>query len=165
MSKKTAQTTTNENSSHKTNSQILKAYNAGIMPVSHRILFNAFKKALNGAKEGEINLSEILAEVGVHRSSAMKSILSMTEFRDFSLPLFFLEHSAFSSFLRHNYLYYLSISLVKGALLLLMNNTAITLDGLKELAETEKFYAPLIRSAIDRLTLLSDKWHSLISEL
>ena len=44
-----------------------------------------------------------------------------------------------------------------------MNNTAITLDGLKELAETEKFYAPLIRSAVDRLTLLSDKWHSLIS--
>ena len=81
MSKKTAQTTTIEKSSHKPNSQILKAYNAGIMPVSHRILFNAFKKALNGAKEGEINLSEILAEVRVHRSSAMKSIQSMTEFK------------------------------------------------------------------------------------
>ena len=81
MSKKTAQTTTNEKSPHKPNSQILKAYNAGIMPVSHRILFNAFKKALNGAKEGEINLSEILAEVRVHRSSAMKSIQSMTEFK------------------------------------------------------------------------------------
>ena len=81
MSKKTAQTATNEIIAHKPNSQILKAYNAGIMPVSHRILFNAFKKALNGAKEGEINLSEILAEVRVHRSSAMKSILSMTEFK------------------------------------------------------------------------------------
>ena len=81
MSKKTAQATTKEISSHKPNSQILKAYKAGIMPVSHRILFNAFKKALNGAKEGEINLSEILAEVGVHSSSAMKSIQSMTEFK------------------------------------------------------------------------------------
>ena len=84
MSKKTAQTTTNENSSHKPNSQILKAYNAGIMPVSHRILFNAFKKALNGKTEGEINLvnlAEVLAEARVHRSSAMKSIQSMTEFK------------------------------------------------------------------------------------
>lgn len=81
MSKKVVQEATKENSSHKPNSQILKAYKAGIMPVSHRILFNAFKKAINGAKEGEINLPEVLAEVGVHRSSAMKSIQSMIEFK------------------------------------------------------------------------------------
>ena len=80
MSKKTVQAATKETSTHKPNSQILRAYKAGIMPVSHRILFKAFKKALNGKTEGEINLSEVLAEVGVHRSSAMKSIQSMTEY-------------------------------------------------------------------------------------
>ncbi len=44
-----------------------------------------------------------------------------------------------------------------------MHDTAITLEGLKKLAETEKFYASLIKSAVERLTLLSDKWHSMIS--
>ena len=38
-----------------------------------------------------------------------------------------------------------------------MHDTAITLECLKKLADTEKLYAPLIRSAVDRLTLLSDK--------
>ena len=44
-----------------------------------------------------------------------------------------------------------------------MHDNAITLEGLKKLSETEKLFNPLIRSAVDRLTLLSDKWHSLIS--
>ena len=44
-----------------------------------------------------------------------------------------------------------------------MHDTAITLEGLKKLADTEKFYASLIKSAVERLTLLSDKWHSMIS--
>ena len=44
-----------------------------------------------------------------------------------------------------------------------MHDNAITLEGLKKLSDTEKLFNPLIRSAVDRLTLLSDKWHSLIS--
>ena len=44
-----------------------------------------------------------------------------------------------------------------------MHDTSITLEGLKKLADTEKFYASLIKSAVERLTLLSDKWHSMIS--
>ena len=43
-----------------------------------------------------------------------------------------------------------------------MHDTAITLEGLKKLAETEKFYASLIKSAVEHITLLSDKWHSMI---
>ena len=44
-----------------------------------------------------------------------------------------------------------------------MHDTAITLEGLKKLAETEKFYVSRIKSAVESLTLLSDKWHSMIS--
>ena len=44
-----------------------------------------------------------------------------------------------------------------------MHDNAITLEGLKKLSDTEKLFNPLIRSAVDRLTLLSYKWHSLIS--
>ena len=44
-----------------------------------------------------------------------------------------------------------------------MHDTSITLEGLKKLADTEKFYVSLIKSAVEQLTLLSDKWHSMIS--
>ena len=44
-----------------------------------------------------------------------------------------------------------------------MHDTSITLDGLKKLADTEKFYASRIKSAVEHITLLSDKWHSMIS--
>ena len=44
-----------------------------------------------------------------------------------------------------------------------MHDTTITLEGLKRLADTEKFYVSRIKSAVERLTLLSDKWHSMIS--
>lgn len=44
-----------------------------------------------------------------------------------------------------------------------MTDTAITLNGLKKLAETEKLYSSLIKKAVENLTLLSDKWHSMIS--
>ena len=44
-----------------------------------------------------------------------------------------------------------------------MHDTAITLEGLKKLAETEKFYSSRIKNAVESLTLLSDKWHSMIS--
>ncbi len=44
-----------------------------------------------------------------------------------------------------------------------MHDTAITLEGLKKLADTEKLYNSLIKNAVERITLLSDKWHSTIS--
>ena len=44
-----------------------------------------------------------------------------------------------------------------------MHDTAITLEGLKKLADTEKLYNSLIKSAVEHLTMLSDKWHSMIS--
>ena len=43
-----------------------------------------------------------------------------------------------------------------------MHDNSITLDGLKKLAETEKSYGSLIKNAVERLSLLSDKWHSMI---
>ena len=44
-----------------------------------------------------------------------------------------------------------------------MHDNSITLEGLKKLSDTEKLFNPLIRNAVDRLTLFSDKWNSLIS--
>lgn len=38
-----------------------------------------------------------------------------------------------------------------------MHDTAITLEGLKKLADTEKLYNSLIKNAVERITLLSDK--------
>ena len=44
-----------------------------------------------------------------------------------------------------------------------MLDTAISLESLKKLADTEKIYNSLIKNAVERLTMLSDKWHSMIS--
>jgi hypothetical protein len=65
---------------YKPNSQILRAYTAGVMPASHRILYNALIKALNGATEGEVDFANVLLSVGVHRSSAMTAIKHMMNF-------------------------------------------------------------------------------------
>ena len=65
---------------YKPNSQILRAYTAGVMPASHRILYNALIKALNGATEGEVNFPDVLLSVGVHRSAAMTAIKHMMNF-------------------------------------------------------------------------------------
>ena len=45
-----------------------------------------------------------------------------------------------------------------------MHDNSITLNGLKKLAETEKFYGSRIQDAVEQLTLLSNTWRSSLTE-
>ena len=61
-------------------SSVLKAYEAGEMPVDHRKLLNGIKRALGNKQEGEINLGKVLEEVGFFRASALKMLKHMQNF-------------------------------------------------------------------------------------
>ena len=59
-------------------SPIYKAYSNGIFPATHKILFNAICRALNGKSEGNIDFNAVLEDAQMHRSSALQIIKHMT---------------------------------------------------------------------------------------
>ena len=61
-------------------SPVLKAYAAGKMPVDHEKLLEGIKRALGGSREGDINLGEVLKELGIFRASALKMLRHMQNF-------------------------------------------------------------------------------------
>ena len=58
-------------------SSIYKAYSNGFFPVTHKILFNAICRALEGKNEGNIDFNTLLSETQMHRSSALQIIKHM----------------------------------------------------------------------------------------
>ena len=58
-------------------SSIYKAYSNGFFPVTHKILFNAICRALEGKNEGNINFNTLLLETHMHRPSALQIIKHM----------------------------------------------------------------------------------------
>ena len=56
---------------------IYKAYSNGFFPVTHKILFNAICRALEGKNEGNIDFNTLLSETHMHRSSALQIIKHM----------------------------------------------------------------------------------------
>ncbi len=66
-------------------STIYKAYSNGIFPATHKILFNAICRALNGKSEGEVDFNAVLEDAKMHRSSALHIIRHMTAWGILSL--------------------------------------------------------------------------------
>ena len=62
-------------------SPILKAYQAGQMPIDHQRLLSAIKEELgDGAREGTIQLEKVLKATGYMRASALKMLKHMQNF-------------------------------------------------------------------------------------
>lgn len=62
-------------------SPILKAYQAGQMPIDHQRLLSAIKKELGvGSHEGIIQLEKVLQATGYMRASALKMLKHMQNF-------------------------------------------------------------------------------------
>ena len=62
-------------------SPILKAYQAGIMPIDHQHLLEAIKHELgDGVREGDIQLEKVLQTTGYLRASALKMLKHMQNF-------------------------------------------------------------------------------------
>ena len=62
-------------------SPILKAYQAGIMPIDHQRLLEAIKHELgDGVREGDIQLEKVLQTTGYLRASALKMLKHMQNF-------------------------------------------------------------------------------------
>lgn len=61
-------------------SPIRKAYEAGVMPVDHKRLYEAIKHELGELKEGEIQLEKVLQSTGYLRASALKMLKHMQNF-------------------------------------------------------------------------------------
>ena len=62
-------------------SSIYKAYSNGFFPVTHKILFNAICKALEGKNEGNVDFNSVLNDAQIHRSSAMQIIKHMVNWK------------------------------------------------------------------------------------
>ena len=58
-------------------SSIYKAYSNGFFPVTHKILFNAICRTLEGKNEGNIDFNSVLNDAQIHSSSAMQIIKHM----------------------------------------------------------------------------------------
>lgn len=62
-------------------SPILKAYQAGQMPIDHQILLEAIQRELgDGVREGTIQLEKVLQATGYMRASALKMLHHMQNF-------------------------------------------------------------------------------------
>ena len=61
-------------------SSVFKTYQAGDMPIDHKRLLEGIKNALGEAKEGVINLGEVLKQTGIFRASALKMLKHMENF-------------------------------------------------------------------------------------
>lgn len=61
-------------------SPIRKAYEAGVMPVDHKRLYEAIKHELGELKEGKIQLEKVLQSTGYLRASALKMLKHMQNF-------------------------------------------------------------------------------------